>query len=149
MFRVVFHAGSSHFRANRGGAARCEQPGVRGVARGGARAQREAGSSLLCFFLVSYAASSRLGQPHEPQPITLPEFTSRARKMRAASVLCGLALASAWRGPQPRVKPLTLRRAAPAAPPAPVAAAGNKVQKRLIALLSFNAGVADVVLCSA
>ena len=71
--------------------------------------------------------------------------------MRAASVLCGLALASAWRGPQPRVKPLTLRRAAPAAPapPAPVAAAGNKVQKRLIALLSFNAGVADVVLCSA
>ena len=72
--------------------------------------------------------------------------------MRAASVLCGLALASAWRGPQPRVRPLTLRRAAPAAPPAPpapVAAAGNKVQKRLIALLSFNAGVADVVLCSA
>ena len=66
--------------------------------------------------------------------------------MRAASVLCGLALASAWRGPQPRVRPLTLRRAAPAAPPAPVAAAGNKVQKRLIALLSFNAGVADVVL---
>ena len=71
--------------------------------------------------------------------------------MRAASVLCGLALASAWRGPQPRVKPLTLRRAAPAAPaaPTPVAAAGNKVQKRLIALLSFNAGVADVVCCSA
>ena len=71
--------------------------------------------------------------------------------MRAANLLCGLALAAAWRGPQPRVKPLTLRRAAPAAPapPAPVAAAGNKVQKRLIALLSFNAGVADVVLCSA
>ena len=72
--------------------------------------------------------------------------------MRAASVLCGLALAAAWRGPQPRVRPLTLRRAAPAAPPAPpapTAAAGNKVQKRLIALLSFNAGVADVVLCSA
>ena len=69
--------------------------------------------------------------------------------MRAANLLCGLALAAAWRGPQPRVRPLTLRRAAPAAPPAPVAAAGNKVQKRLIALLSFNAGVADVVLCSA
>ena len=40
MYRAVFHAGSSHFRANRGGAARCEQPGVRGVARGGARAPR-------------------------------------------------------------------------------------------------------------
>ena len=65
--------------------------------------------------------------------------------MRAANLLCGLALAAAWRGPQPRVKPLTLRRAAPAAP-TPIAAAGNKVQKRLIALLSFNAGVADVVL---
>ena len=68
--------------------------------------------------------------------------------MRAANLLCGLALAATWRDPQPRVKPLTLRRAAPAAP-TPVAAAGNKVQKRLIALLSFNAGVADVVLCSA
>ena len=32
-FWAIFHAGSSHFRANRGGAARCEQPGVRGVAR--------------------------------------------------------------------------------------------------------------------
>ena len=38
VFWVIFHAGNSHFRANRGGAARCEQPGVRGVARGGARA---------------------------------------------------------------------------------------------------------------
>ena len=35
-FRAIFHAGNSHFRANRGGAARCEQPGVRGAARGGA-----------------------------------------------------------------------------------------------------------------
>ena len=126
--------------------ASCECPAETREVNGAPKTSK---TSLLCFFLVSYAASSRLGQPHEPQPITLPEFTSRARKMRAASVLCGLALASAWRGPQPRVKPLTLRRAAPAAPPAPVAAAGNKVQKRLIALLSFNAGVADVVLCSA
>ena len=39
-FWAILHAGNSHFRANRGGAARCEQPGVRGVARGGARAQR-------------------------------------------------------------------------------------------------------------
>ena len=38
-FWAIFHAGNSHFRANRGGAARCGQPGVRGVARGGARAQ--------------------------------------------------------------------------------------------------------------
>ena len=37
VFWAIFHAGNSHFRANRGGAARCEQPGVRGVARGGAR----------------------------------------------------------------------------------------------------------------
>ena len=37
-FRAIFHAGNSHFRANRDGAARCEQPGVRGAARGGARA---------------------------------------------------------------------------------------------------------------
>ena len=65
-------------------------------------------------------------------------------------VLCCLALASALRGPAHRVQPRSLRRAAaPPAPPAPVAAAGNKVQKRLIALLSFNAGVADVVCCSA
>ena len=42
VFWAIFHAGNSHFRANRGGAARCEQPGVRGVARGGARAQRRA-----------------------------------------------------------------------------------------------------------
>jgi hypothetical protein len=41
-FWAIFHAGNSHFRANRGGAARREQPGVRGVARGGARAQRSA-----------------------------------------------------------------------------------------------------------
>ena len=40
VFWAIFHTGNSHFRANRGGAARCEQPGVRGVARGGARAQR-------------------------------------------------------------------------------------------------------------
>ena len=40
-FWAIFHAGNSHFRANRGGAARREQPGVRGVARGGARAQRQ------------------------------------------------------------------------------------------------------------
>ena len=40
-FRAIFHAGNSHFRANRGGAARCEQPGVRGAARGGARAHRQ------------------------------------------------------------------------------------------------------------
>ena len=33
-FWAIFHAGNSHFRANRGGAARCGQPGVRGVARG-------------------------------------------------------------------------------------------------------------------
>ena len=33
-----FSRGQLHFRANRGGAARCKQPGVRGVARGGARA---------------------------------------------------------------------------------------------------------------
>ena len=39
-FWAIFHAGNSHFRANRGGAARCEQPGVRIVARGGARVQR-------------------------------------------------------------------------------------------------------------
>ena len=39
-FWGIFHAGNSHFRANRGSAARCEQPGVRRVARGGARAQR-------------------------------------------------------------------------------------------------------------
>ena len=32
-----FSRGQLHFRANRGGAARCKQPGVRGVARGGAR----------------------------------------------------------------------------------------------------------------
>ena len=37
---AILHAGNSHFRANRGGAARRGQPGVRGVARGGARAQR-------------------------------------------------------------------------------------------------------------
>ena len=42
-FRAIFHAGNSHFRANRGGAARCGQPGVRGVARG-ARAH----SAALC-----------------------------------------------------------------------------------------------------
>ena len=40
VFWAIFHAGNSHSRANRGDAARCEQPGVRGVARGGARAQR-------------------------------------------------------------------------------------------------------------
>ena len=40
-FRAIFHAGNSHFRANGGGAARCEQPGVRRAARGGARAQRQ------------------------------------------------------------------------------------------------------------
>ena len=40
VFWAVFGAGNSHFRANRGGAARCEQPGVRIVARGGARVQR-------------------------------------------------------------------------------------------------------------
>ena len=40
-FRAIFHAGNSHFRANRGGAALCEQSGVRGAARGSARAQRE------------------------------------------------------------------------------------------------------------
>ena len=40
MFWAIFHAGNSHFRAHRGGAALCEQPGVRGVARGGARVQR-------------------------------------------------------------------------------------------------------------
>ena len=28
-FWAIFHAGNSHFRANRGGAARCGQPGVR------------------------------------------------------------------------------------------------------------------------
>ena len=32
-FWAIFHAGNAHSRANRGGAARCEQPGVRGVAR--------------------------------------------------------------------------------------------------------------------
>ena len=64
-------------------------------------------------------------------------------------VLCCLALASALRGPAHRVQPRSLRRAAAPAAPPPVAAAGNKVQKRLIALLSFNAGVADVVSCSA
>ena len=42
-FWAIFYAGNSHFRANRGGAARCGQPGVRGVARGGARAQRKCG----------------------------------------------------------------------------------------------------------
>ena len=63
-------------------------------------------------------------------------------------VLCCLALASALRGPAHRIQPRSLRRAAPAAP-TPVAAAGNKVQKRLIAILSFYAGVADVVCCSA
>lgn len=57
------------------------------------------------------------------------------------TLLCLFASAHAWQGPQHRVKPLTLRRAAPVAAPA-----GSKVQKRLIALLSFNAGVADVVL---
>ena len=50
VFWAIFHAGNSHFRANRGGAARCEQPGVRGVARGGARAQR----CNVCCLLVSY-----------------------------------------------------------------------------------------------
>ena len=39
-FWAIFHAGNSHFRANKGGAARYEQPGVRIVARGGARVQR-------------------------------------------------------------------------------------------------------------
>ena len=39
-FWAVFHAGNSHFRANRDGSARREQPGVRGMARGGARVQR-------------------------------------------------------------------------------------------------------------
>ena len=32
-----FPRGHAHFRANSGGAARCEQPGVRGAAWGGAR----------------------------------------------------------------------------------------------------------------
>ena len=64
-------------------------------------------------------------------------------------VLCCLALASALRGPAHRVRLPSLQRAAAPAAPTPVAAAGNKVQKRLIALLSFNAGVADVVCCSA
>jgi hypothetical protein len=32
-FWAILYAGNSHFRANRGGAARCGQPGVRGVAR--------------------------------------------------------------------------------------------------------------------
>ena len=64
-------------------------------------------------------------------------------------VLCCLALASALRGPAHRIQPRSLRRAAAPAAPTPVAAAGNKLQKRLIALLSFNAGVADVVCCSA
>ena len=41
VFWAIFHAGNSHFRANRGGAALCEQSGVRGAARGSARAQRE------------------------------------------------------------------------------------------------------------
>ena len=40
VFWAIFHAGNSHFRANRGGAARCGQPGVRIVARGSARVQR-------------------------------------------------------------------------------------------------------------
>ena len=40
VFWAIFHADNSHSRANRGGAARREQPGVRGVAKGGARAQR-------------------------------------------------------------------------------------------------------------
>ena len=53
VFWAIFHAGNSHFRANRGGAARCEQPGVRGVARGGARAQRCASCRFLCEKLES------------------------------------------------------------------------------------------------
>ena len=42
VFWAVFGAGNSHFRAHRGGAARCEQPGVRIMARDGARVQRRA-----------------------------------------------------------------------------------------------------------
>ena len=65
--------------------------------------------------------------------------------MRTLLLVCSTA--AALRSPAHRVRlPSLQRAAAPAAPPAPVAAAGNKVQKRLIALLSFNAGVADVVL---
>ena len=57
VFWAIFHAGNIHFRANRGGAARCEQPGVRGVARGGARAQRGHQLQRLPARLVCYTLS--------------------------------------------------------------------------------------------
>ena len=49
-----FHAGNSHFWANRGGAVRREQPGVPGVARGGARRCALARSACTQSWLVAY-----------------------------------------------------------------------------------------------
>ena len=61
-FRAIFHAGNSHFRVNRGGAARCEQPGVRGAARGGARAQRW--FEIASVLQTASSAAARIGAPH-------------------------------------------------------------------------------------
>ena len=62
VFWAIFHAGNSQFRANRGGAVRCEQPGVCGVARGGARAQ-----GLNCLLLA------------EPPGVLVPYWTLARR----------------------------------------------------------------------
>lgn len=68
--------------------------------------------------------------------------------MRFAIAAALLSQSYGFRAPQLRAPRLGLLRsaAAPAAPAPPPALTGGKVQKRLIGLLSFNAGVADVVL---